>query len=58
MAFSGEESEYRALVLPGFWRRVEWLWQEPLPHPLRALGQIASVDTEVVARFLQALAGE
>jgi Uma2 family endonuclease len=58
VAFSGEEGEYRALVLPGFWLRVEWLWQEPLPHPLRALAEIASVDTEVVERFSQALGGE
>jgi Uma2 family endonuclease len=31
-AFSGETGEYRAPVLPGFWLRVEWLWQEPLPE--------------------------
>jgi Uma2 family endonuclease len=30
MAFSGEEGVYRSGVLPGFWLRVEWLWQEPL----------------------------
>jgi Uma2 family endonuclease len=57
-AFSGETGEYRALVLPGFWLRVEWLWQEPLPHPLRVLGEIAGVDTELVERFLRALGGE
>ena len=57
-AFSGETGEYRALVLPGFWLRVEWLWREPLPHPLRVLGEIAGVDTELVERFLRALGGE
>ena len=31
VAFSGKEGEYHALTLPGFWLRVEWLWQEPLP---------------------------
>jgi len=31
VAFSGKEGEYHALALPGFWLRVEWLWQEPLP---------------------------
>jgi Uma2 family endonuclease len=55
--FSGEEGEYHALVLPDFWLRVEWLWQEPLPNPLRALSEIANVDPEVVERFLQALGG-
>jgi Uma2 family endonuclease len=58
MTFCGEEGEYRALTLPGFWLRVEWLWQEPLPHHLRALGEIAGVEVEVVERFLQALGGE
>ena len=56
-AFSGEEGVYRSEALPGFWLRVEWLWQEPLPHPLRALGEIAGVDTEVVEHFLRALGG-
>jgi Uma2 family endonuclease len=22
---------YRSKVLPGFWLRVDWLWQQPLP---------------------------
>jgi Uma2 family endonuclease len=26
-----EEGVYRSSVLPGFWLRVAWLWQEPLP---------------------------
>jgi Uma2 family endonuclease len=30
-AFSGEQGEYHAWQLPGFWLRVEWLWQVPLP---------------------------
>ena len=57
LAFSGRKGEYHALALPGFWLRVEWLWQEPLPHPLRVLGEIADVEPEVVERFLQALGG-
>jgi len=57
MTFGGEEGEYRALASPGFWLRVEWLWQEPLPHHLRALGEIAGVEAEVVEQFLQALGG-
>ena len=30
-AFSGAEGQYHSLALPGFWLRVEWLWQSPLP---------------------------
>ena len=29
--FSGREGVYHSEVLPGFWLRVEWLWQKPLP---------------------------
>jgi len=29
--FSGQQGEYHAQALPGFWLQVEWLWQEPPP---------------------------
>ncbi len=35
------EGEFRSGVLPGFWLRLEWLWQvprPPVPDVLRALG--------------------
>jgi hypothetical protein len=28
-------------VLPGFWLKAEWFWQEPLPRPQDALMEIA-----------------
>lgn len=31
---------YRALVLPGLWLRVDWLWQEPLPPALDVLAEL------------------
>lgn len=34
LAFAGEEGEYHARMLPGFWLRVEWLWQQPMPKVL------------------------
>ncbi len=39
-AFSGHEGRYDALVIPGFWLQVEWLWQEPLPKVLDVLRQL------------------
>jgi len=54
-AFAGAEGVYQTEALPGFWLRVQWLWQEPLPHPLRALGEIVGLAPEVVEQFLQAL---
>jgi len=33
-AVPAEEGVHRSQVLPGFWLRAEWLWQEPLPNEL------------------------
>ena len=33
-AVPAEEGVYRSQLLPGFWLRAEWLWQEPLPNEL------------------------
>jgi len=34
------EGIYRSQVLPGFWLRVDWLWQEPLPKLSPTLEEI------------------
>ena len=39
-AFSGNEGVYRSGTIPGFWLRVEWLWQEKLPAVLDVLREI------------------
>ena len=31
---------YRSRAIPGLWLRVDWLWQQPLPSPTRALLEI------------------
>jgi Uma2 family endonuclease len=36
----GADGIYRSTVLPDFWLRVEWLWAEDPPDPLRALAAI------------------
>ena len=46
---------YHSACLPGFWLRTSWLWNMPLPNPLRVLGEIAGMETEVLERFLRAL---
>ena len=43
LAFTGAEGEYHALTVPGFWLRVEWLWQEPLPRVLDVLSELKVV---------------
>ena len=43
VAFSGKEGRYEALVLPGFWLRVEWLWLEPLPKVLDVLRELGVI---------------
>jgi len=38
-----EEGLFRSQVLPGFWLKLDWLWQDPLPavlETLRVLGLI------------------
>ncbi len=39
-AFAGEEGVYHSQVVPGFWLRVEWLWQVPLPRTLAVLREL------------------
>ncbi len=57
LRFEGQAGRYESLVLPGFWLRVEWLWEEPLRSPIRALAEIAGMDAEIIAAFEQAIAG-
>lgn len=37
LLYAGEQGEYHAHAMPGFWLRVEWLWQQPLPKVLEVL---------------------
>ena len=41
-----EELRYHSIVLPGFWFRPDWLWQEPGPDPLSALAEIRGLSPE------------
>jgi Uma2 family endonuclease len=34
---AGEDGIYRSAMLTGFWLKVEWLWQDPLPTLLSVL---------------------
>lgn len=56
-AFAGKEGVYQVLMIPGFWVRVEWFWQDPLPHTLQALAEIIGLTPEVLEPFLSALGG-
>ncbi len=53
--FSGKTGQYPSLVLPGFWLRVEWLWQDPLPSSIRVLAEIVGMDAALAQAFEQAL---
>ena len=50
------DGRYHSTVLPGFWLRPDWLWQEPLPNPLDCLVEIAP-DT-VAATLARGTGGE
>jgi Uma2 family endonuclease len=40
LAFSGQTGVYHSLMIPGFWLRIEWLWQKPLPEVTRISWEI------------------
>jgi len=42
-AFAGRENVYHAQAIPGFWLRVEWLWQVPLPPVLDVLRELGVI---------------
>jgi Uma2 family endonuclease len=44
LAYAGEEGDYHAHVLPGFWLRVEWLWQQPMPPVLDVLRALKVIE--------------
>ena len=44
IAFSGETGVYHSNELPGFWLRVEWLWQNPLPDVARTVWEIIGIE--------------
>jgi Uma2 family endonuclease len=49
---------YRSAAVPEFWLRPEWLWQAPLPSPVRVVAEIAGVPQAVAEAFERALKGE
>ncbi len=56
-AFSGATGIYHALVLPGFWLRFEWLWQEPLLAVEEALLESAVRQTPATGSSVCAARG-
>jgi Uma2 family endonuclease len=38
-----QEGIYRSAIVPGFWLRVSWLWQQPLPRVLDVLRELGVV---------------
>jgi len=56
--FPDEAGRYHAQTVAGFWLQVSWLWQDPLPSPVRAVAEIAGVDPALVDAFERALRGE
>jgi len=39
-------------VLSGFWLRVEWLWQEPLPSQVQVVAEISGLP-EAARRLIE-----
>lgn len=39
-----EKGRFHSMVLPGFWLKVEWLWQEPLPKVMSVARALDLLD--------------
>jgi len=58
LALGGAEGIYHSTVIEDFSLNLKWLWQEPLPSPLRVIAEIASIPPQLLEAFEQALAGD
>lgn len=52
--FAGSEGVYQSAMLEGFWLRVQWLWQEPLPDTEMTVWGILGYE-DVVRRLVQTI---
>jgi Uma2 family endonuclease len=43
LSLGGAAGAYRSAAIPGFWLKIEWLWQRPLPRVLDALRELGVV---------------
>ncbi len=50
-----EQGRYHARVLPGFWFRATWLWQESPPDPHAALAEMRGVPPSTLQALRDAL---
>jgi Uma2 family endonuclease len=57
-ALPDTDGRYHAVVVPGFWFRPNWLWQETLPDPLTTLAEIRGLSPEAIQALRDTLAGE
>ncbi len=48
------EGRVHSPVVSGFWLRPEWLWEEPVPDPVRCLDDIAPAALDVPRRRARA----
>jgi Uma2 family endonuclease len=44
LAFLDEQGLFHSAVLPNFWLRVDWLWQEPLPKVLAVAAELGLLE--------------
>jgi hypothetical protein len=54
-----QDGIYRSAVLAGFWLRVAWLWQQPLPPVLDVAAQIGgTIGARATLAALRAALGD
>jgi len=58
LVLQGGKGVYQSRMVPGFWLRVEWLWAEPLPSPVRVVAEVAGLEATLLEALERALRGE
>ncbi len=53
--FPSPDGRYHAQVVPGFWVRPEWFWQDPLPNPAPLLAMLAADALRAALKTADAL---
>ncbi|MFL5805798.1 MAG: Uma2 family endonuclease [Roseiflexaceae bacterium] len=56
-SLADEDQRYHSVIMPGFWFRPAWLWEEPRPDPLSALAEMRGLSPEAAQALRRMLIG-
>jgi len=56
LVIGGAEGVFHSQVIPGFWLKIQWLWQDPWPSPVRVVAEICGLPVELAESMEEWLA--